>query len=1555
MDDVKYIDNQIPKNRILSTNKILREFIEYANLPPSYLTTQNGLLESIIITALKSVENRINYDLLYRRVRVIYNKLSKENQLPLKANGVKNTPNESFTFTKVDGTRNIEPPKLGEEIVAPIFDEVIANFFKDLQDVDIDDYIENSLFIVNTDKKIVQIPKDDIKGAQPPYPIYLYNTTTHGANRPQKPITAEYDEDTDTFSNVDDGWTDVYPDLADEATEDYWRSEARYNPKDNSTGTWTTPQKIHGDVDIDIGLYDKSTVVDAKDEDIYNRAKRYTNDNIKDQPVLALGTGVAEVSSHVAYQAPSLPLGSLIMPQSFSTLLGIINNTAAHNFADYAVPTSLASTGSGGQAGANYAVETISHLGSDRLCLVITLKERIDTFTTILFYVGDSTVAFPTANHYGGKELSLITSSSPYGYSIQNLTTQTAANHEGFVAFSDGDKKIYIYQTGRGTEYLGWVNLERTSAQKGEKGDPPDLNVYYTKDEINTRDANTLTSAQGYTYPKATIDSKIASGDTTTLAAAKRYTDDNAVGKFVNRITLDNADDDKIKLGYSDNSTGLELDWLPNPGNTNGSSTLLKVERIGSKKRLLGSTTEDLYEDLNDLSDSAADSKRLKGQHIRTGSIAENRLDAATQAKLNSSGGGDVDLSGYYTKPETDAKIAEEDQKVKDSSRVLLASWRGEDGDPATAGVALPQATYIGGASYNSTDDAVEMTGSSLTSGIEWINDEIDFTRFAMTARITMQAEYSAIIYFGYSTTPIGSNGGWDYNNAGGIALYIKTGTFNSRKFGDSNSKNGIYLLAQGGGYPGQIRDALFDIGVNQSGEQTYRFARWKNKVRIWIDDDYKGELTIPAGATTTGGKFGWLGYRLNTTFNWQLKDIIIEQVNIYDAEDDLGLPVVSGGSIDGSNLTLARRGADDQVIPLPGGDGKFVDDVKVENGKIVLGYSDDSTPIESPQFLPSPANQAHARVMVTAARNAASEINLVATTSTDVTGTINALSATAPANEKIDARALRDGTVSEAKLDTATKNKLNASGTIADGSINTAKLAALAVTGPKLGVDAVTASKIAAGVISESKLNAAVITKLNSGKGANKAIEELASDMQWKVEVQTYIGNNAPASPATIGISYSIGRQIGDNNPVVTFVFPTSTTKDQVDALVLDRNFAMSIPEGVFTFTPTRYAGTAVISGGFHAETYYADLELDGQSIINSNPNNNLQTTLYRGIQIVGGEGGGSVETYKDIFINSNVSARNNALTLDTSSSGTLRINPSNISPQAGGKLNFNTFSIAINIDDYDDMNKIKIYSGSAIDPVDDYVGDFIDIYKSDINDGSVIKIGQRQFSSAWLNFSLEKNKNSNGATVQGQHRILIQVATDSLSGLFEWIINRIRMIMGNSAGGVNLTNYPTNMQVDTKISAISVKESKKDVFISPAHTTNGQYAAVRANNPTDLAVGTTQPTPPEAGATEYGSINIAILYADWNKCHKVGISTSHATSVMLNAEEFIYKDDITSTVTFNELVSADGRNSARVRLFENQNALGSASSTTHRLEIEGTVGRVYIGKVRLVNLEVA
>ena len=106
-------------------------------------------------------------------------------------------------------------------------------------------------------------------------------------------------------------------------------------------------------------------------------------------------------------------------------------------------------------------------------------------------------------------------------------------------------------------------------------------------------------------------------------------------GKHVNSITLDANDDDKIKLGYSDGSEGLELDWLPNPGTVADNASLLKVKRVGTEKRLEISTPVEVIGEINSLSDSTANNNRLKGQHIQTGSIPADRVVANSFATFD--------------------------------------------------------------------------------------------------------------------------------------------------------------------------------------------------------------------------------------------------------------------------------------------------------------------------------------------------------------------------------------------------------------------------------------------------------------------------------------------------------------------------------------------------------------------------------------------------------------------------------------------------------------------------------------------------------------------------------------------------------------------------------------------------------------------------------------------------------------------------------------------------------------------------------------------------------
>ena len=181
---------------------------------------------------------------------------------------------------------------------------------------------------------------------------------------------------------------------------------------------------------------------------------------------------------------------------------------------------------------------------------------------------------------------------------------------------------------------------------------------------------------------------------------------------------------------------------------------------------------------------------------------------------------------------------------------------------------------------------------------------------------------------------------------------------------------------------------------------------------------------------------------------------------------------------------------------------------------------------------------------------------------------------------------------------------------------------------------------------IAESKLAAAVVTKLNAEDGgANKAIEALASDMEWKVEVQRYNNAETPASPATIGIGYKV-FSAGQPNAShrVDFIFPTATSKADLDALVLNRKFVIEVPEGVITFEPTSHVATAVVAGGFHRERYDATTTPSFTGFTyNSDGNNDYQTTLYRGGLV---EDGSITETKLSTAVQTKLNAPGRTLT---------------------------------------------------------------------------------------------------------------------------------------------------------------------------------------------------------------------------------------------------------------------------------------------------------------------
>ena len=969
--------------------------------------------------------------------------------------------------------------------------------------------------------------------------------------------------------------------------------------------------------------------------------------------------------------------------------------------------------------------------------------------------------------------------------------------------------------------------------------------------------------------------------------------------------------------------------------------------------------------------------------------------------------------------------------------------------------------------------------------------------------------------------------------------------------------------------------------------------------------------------------------------------------------------------SNDATTLTAANAYADTK-------EGKYVDSVAVDNGKIKLGYSDDSTGIESRQFLPSPANAPHARVMVTAARNAQSEINLTGATSTDVTGTINSLSPTAPADEKIHAQALRDGTVSEAKLAAAVQAKLNESvnhavkvvrkeGTsvgdkdyyventaeivqddeyyivnptlpsgstipsteagkyaikngstitytapengdmafiyadrqvdIADGDggvfdVNENRIVAILIheggkwiitssyfknangptetgvwanaegdfniasgrgshaeglentasgryahaegsdniaSGPSshaegssntasgnrshaeghgntasgdyshaqgiwttaknysstisgqngvvanpttitgiawgantpndaqktgsadvglvwkadqsgnttqtgkvvaksfeltdgtniAGGEAVIAdgsintAKLADLAVTEAKLSAAVVTKLNaeSDSAANKAIEALASDREWKAEVQTYDSASAPASPAIIGVAYDARN--------VDFVFPTATTKAAVDALVIDRKFTMELPEGVFVFTPTAYESSAVVASGFHRERYTATFNSQSGVPATSNTNNNYQTTLYRGIESggatksteltdmpqrlgsgnatkilqvnaagtayeltdkpSGGSGGSSTpETRTRVFANSAIVGVGSSATGWQFKSGNASLlavgNAQETPTAAAGSGTYKGISIDIPKARWEAMDKIEITASHANQVVS---GTVMPFYKADMVAGTRYTVGISGSGRVKMQMYFEEDKNQLGTADRNSNRLVIEMTEGGTTG---WYIGEVVFInnTGGSAGGDSGSGG----------SVVWVPESFKDIF----HNRNvGTGANGNVTHPWGLTDGNgvievdTSNIVPTYESVTAGAISIAIAHADYNSMDKIefmcgGGRAWDVASYSVNTSDdyqggyrIFYKSEIdggdevelinitpvadVSTITVDSYLS--------IKLNKNKNQLGTASSTTHQLLIKthGITGEVgttnfIIRIIRLITL---
>ena len=135
---------------------------------------------------------------------------------------------------------------------------------------------------------------------------------------------------------------------------------------------------------------------------------------------------------------------------------------------------------------------------------------------------------------------------------------------------------------------------------------------------------------------------------------------------------------------------------------------------------------------------------------------------------------------------------------------------------------------------------------------------------------------------------------------------------------------------------------------------------------------------------------------------------------------------------------------------------------------------------------------------------------------------------------------------------------------------------------------------------IDEANLTTAVQNKLNTAaRDGESAIDSLVYDRKWTAQAKTFDSETIPVSPANVGLSFS--------SRYARFIFPNNLNKEDIDALVINRRFALEFTSGVIiTFTPTAYSKALVLSGHV-AHEYEATFDRTGAVTADE------RVTLYR------------------------------------------------------------------------------------------------------------------------------------------------------------------------------------------------------------------------------------------------------------------------------------------------------------------------------------------------------
>ena len=1059
--------------------------------------------------------------------------------------------------------------------------------------------------------------------------------------------------------------------------------------------------------------------------------------------------------------------------------------------------------------------------------------------------------------------------------------------------------------------------------------------------DSSNKDVTILQNANDYTYPRSDIDSK----DATTLTAAKAYTDANAGG-------------------------GVTLPTIGEPGQ----QILLKAKNVSGETIMLGATPNDITAELNSISASAGSSIKLSShvirdgsvgaiqigngqindRHIGQGQIGEPKIEERLLTKILNA---NVDLSDYsttaetatsvdakdattlqaakdyadvidglhYSKIEVDAHIADgiaaEDKKVeaiREAARFLLASWRGNDGDPFDEnGGSLPVAYKIASPSYDATNNRVDIgTG---TQGLGWENNEIDFNRFEMVARYT-----------------IGSAGGWNETFYWGVENEFslsRTGTFdwsnnnNNTGFGLAfAAENAIILFSYNGNdhpydstnKPHRIGSVANNVFTN-AGTHEVRISVVNKKVKVTDNEGTTlAEFTIPdilpnGSQGVSGGRFGMLHDGPGRDTNVYLDDIYIKQPDINTFDSTLTLPTISSAKINGSNLILERRGAEDQSLLLPtSGGSSGTTDLSDYYTKRQTDAHDATTLTEAKAYadnVVAPDLSTYATNASVDEKDATTLATATATAATDATTKDTAV--LTAAKSYADTLGVGDGTITTAK--------------IADGAITSAKIGSrqvndaniFEVSGSKIKDGTITTSKIGAGQIQFANMAVSSVGVSQLGRNSVSTVKiqdgAVTSDKIGGQQVQNqHIANDTIGEEKLAPVVKTKLNASGGGSTADLTGYSTTVQVDAKDAVVLQaaKDFTYSRQaietrdENILTAAKS-YTDTKPLGEDSVDRDQIVDDAVDGSKIANNAVGKNH--IVAKGVGL----------TELDDQVIATLATFESKIDSDAGEAATLAAAKAYTDANTGGSLVIPDGSIT----------EAKI-AGAAITHPKIRAGNVITAHMAN---GAVT-------GDKIANGVITNSKIGNSAVTNAK----IANSTISEAKLAPAVLTKLNATGGSSGGGVG--GFIKDLWVNTY-------GSQDTLF----NTGNDQSDV--------LFLGTSQTT---ANGQTYNHLSKAILKDDWDRANQVEIF-AHSAEVEFAQQFIVYKNELVDEsnnnfvsrglikLTQNRSDIANTRMYLVARLYYNRSQTGSSTTVSNRLIVQGLADPranlyYYIYKIRLV-----